>query len=121
MTCTKRQFLLKYGMNFRHFDTLCELGVISVTERNHRVTVLGHNLLEGEHYVSCRKCGAYLAMQTPRHLKACSGISLDDYSLQYPDAPIMSNLCSSHKQKTKEQKVAQSNTLKARFQTPEGR
>jgi DNA mismatch endonuclease (patch repair protein) len=78
-------------------------------------------LVEGVHYVRCRECGAFAAMIHSAHLKACSGLaSLGEYLAKHPGAPVMSERNKARKAKTPSQREAQSQKLKARFQTAEG-
>lgn len=120
---TKRQFLLQYGMNNRTFASLSEAGVISVVVKpgaRNSVWVLADNLKEGEHYVCCQECGAFLSIITSKHLLACTGIRSNTYQERYPGALLLSRFCSNRKAKTEQQKQAQSICLKKRFQTVKG-
>jgi DNA mismatch endonuclease (patch repair protein) len=77
-------------------------------------------LTEPEHFVTCKACGAQQGQITSKHLRACSNIDLAEYAKKWPDALTLSKFVSGHKEKTPEQKEHQSDTLKKRFQTPEG-
>lgn len=123
---TKRQVLLRYGFNFRAFDTLVEEGVLTVDIKpGVRSTILVDteslsSLEEGPHYVVCHECQSFAGQITTKHLKACSGITLDTYRGRHPKAALMSDLVARRKQKTLEQREHQSRTLKRRFQTKAG-
>lgn len=77
-------------------------------------------LREGEHYVKCQACGAKMVQLLPAHLRKCSGIDLQQYKERFPGAQVISAFGSAHRTKTEEQKLVQSEKLKARFKTPEG-
>lgn len=120
-----RHVLLQFGFNQRHVLNMLEAGVLRYLPGGHPLrrrvdsrTV--EALVEGEHYVTCRACGARQAHIAPKHLRACSGMDMGGYAKIYPDAPVASTWTSSNKAKSPEQRTAQSRTLKARFQTPEG-
>ena len=125
MGLSKRQVLLKYGFNAALLETLITEGVLTLEPGGNRLRQqidpdsLSH-LKEPEHYVVCRCCGALQALVHATHLQQCSGISVKEYTARFPAAPVLSKLCARNKSKTPEQKLAQSETLKARFQTPEG-
>jgi hypothetical protein len=76
------------------------------------------SLQEGEHYVTCLECGKRF-LQLFNHFPSC-GLTGEDYLVKYPNAKTMSSLVATRKAKTQEQRLAQSEKLKARFQTPEG-
>ena len=122
---SKRQVGLMYGFNLRLVETLIECGELRIlpgcTPRRPRIDPESlRGLREGEHFVVCRQCGAWVAQATSKHLKACSGTDLDHYKRAFPDAPLMSSFCASNKAKTATQRQAQSEKLRARFCTPEG-
>lgn len=125
---TKRQVLLRYGFNAKTFSALVESGIVCEHSRKEgkRPTIffsyehLQERLIEGEHYILCKECGAFQNMISPRHLKACSGVSLKDYVGKFPEAPLMSAFTRGRKAKSEGQKEAQSEKLKKRFQTPVG-
>ena len=78
------------------------------------------NFREGEHYVVCRECGIKGSEITGVHLQRCSGITLATYRSRYPEVATMSDIARKARVRTPEQRKAQSEKLKARFQTPEG-
>lgn len=72
---------------------------------------------EGIDFVMCRHCGAAISKITVPHLRRCGGgESVRAYRLKYPDAPVEARV----KKRTEAQRQAQSEKLKARFQTAEG-
>lgn len=77
------------------------------------------NVCEGTHYVSCRVCGRGAVKVTLAHVKL-HGMNLSAYQATYPGAPIRSELCGKLRPKSSEQKTAQSQKLKDRFQTADG-
>ncbi len=88
-----------------------------------RLEMQGHlreDLLEDVHYVKCRECHAWQAFLAPRHLKLCCGLTLAEYRTKHQDHNTNSSLFSKIRKKTPSQRQAQSERLKARFQTPEG-
>jgi len=125
---TKRQALLKYGFNERTFRALMAEKIIQPC----RITAgkrptfffsssdLDSSLVQGEHYVVCKECGAYQNQITSKHLNSCCSGNLEDYKKKFPDESILSNFTALRKAKTEEQKKVQSKKLKKRFQTPEG-
>lgn len=114
-----RQVSLQWGFNTRMVRVLLDQGIL--TMRGKKVTRESlEGLLEGEHYVKCRGCNAALGQVTRNHLKSCCGLSLEEYREKYPDAPLWAEATKRRKAKTPEQKKAQSEKLKVRFQTPEG-
>lgn len=122
---SKRQVLIQYGFNSRHLNQLIQEGFLLLDDKSteRRVFILMDSvegLLEDEHYIVCRECGAYQSQITTRHLKSCCGLDLAEYQDKYPNATLLSRYCSGNKAKTEAQKQAQSEKLKARFQTPEG-
>jgi DNA mismatch endonuclease (patch repair protein) len=125
MGMSKRQIILRYGFNAHLVGTLLNKGVLVVLPgcsplRPKIDPSTIKNLVEGEHYVVCRECGAYQAQITTKHLRACSGTRLAQYVKSHPEAQVLSTLAAENKAKTEEQRTAQSNKLKARFKTAEG-
>lgn len=122
----QRHLIMKYGFNQRHLKSLIEEGILKTlpTEGKRKVPLIDPNsfdsLLEGDHYIPCKECGARLAQVTTMHLKACSGLTVDSYFKKHTDAPAMCTFTKENKKKTEEQKARQSETLKARFKTPQG-
>jgi very-short-patch-repair endonuclease len=116
---SKKSLESSYGFNFKHLQTLLSAGVL---------TTLGHgvstdslaNLEEGVHYVVCLECGSKQAAITSKHLKMCSGVTLSEYKTRHPHALLASSVTNKSRAKSAEQKLRQSETLKARFQTPAG-
>jgi DNA mismatch endonuclease (patch repair protein) len=78
------------------------------------------SLVEGLHYIRCMSCGVHAGQITTKHVKSCSGISLSEYTMRYPQAPILCDLASKNREKTEVQKQTQSKKLKTRFQTSAG-
>lgn len=115
-----RQVSVRYGFNTRAVMELIYDGDLVL--QNRKITAASLDaLVEGVHYVRCRECGAYAAMIHTAHLKACSGLaSLDEYLAKHPGAPVMSERNKARKAKTPKQREAQSQKLKARFQTDVG-
>jgi hypothetical protein len=125
MGMSKRQVLLKYGFNPALLETLIADGILSLlpdgTPLRPQIDPDSlTNLKAPDHYVICMCCGAFQALVHSAHLQKCSGISVKEYVARFPEAPVLSGLCARNKSKTSEQKLAQSKTLKARFQTPAG-
>lgn len=121
---TKRQFLLRFGLNDRAFKTLVKEGLIQVATKQGRrpsVTVVGHQLVEGVHYVKCRACSAFMVILTSKHLQACSGVSLDTYMRTYPETSTMCQASSRRRVKTDSQKRRQSRALKVFYGTPQSK
>lgn len=116
---SKRQVIMMLGCNARTLETLIRLGVVKTVGRKVSADSLDL-LVEGEHYVICVGCGAKQGQITTKHLKVCSGIDLDEYRRRWPKAPVMSFIVQDHRRKTEEQRIRQSQTLRRRFQTPEG-
>jgi len=121
-----RQVSLQYGLNLHTVQSLVGQGVLQVdpngTARRQRILSASVQALqEGVHYVVCASCKAFQAQITTKHLKGCSGYPLSEYRKNYPSALVLSKLCQSHKAKTPDQKQAQSNKLRRRFQTAAGR
>lgn len=77
-------------------------------------------LCEGEHFIRCLACGSLQAQITTKHLRACSGLALEEYQDLHPEAPDMCEVSRRNKAKSEAQKRAQSQKLKARFNTPAG-
>ena len=80
----------------------------------------GALLKEGEHFVVCKLCSAKLLSLSTPHLQKCCNKDVSWYQGEYPTAQIMSSLTRERKVKTQAQKEAQSEKLKARFQTEAG-
>lgn len=125
MNLSIRQIAIQYGFNTRHIKTLTEIGVLSVLEgctprRPKYAQEAVEELSKGDHYIVCRECGQWAGQITTKHLRACSGLSLNEYSEKHPDSPLLCGVVSRNKAKTEDQKARQSETLKARFQTSEG-
>ena len=125
MDLSIRQITIQYGFNTRHIKTLTEIGALSVLEgctprRPKYAQESVEGLSEGDHYIVCRECGQWAGQITTKHLRACSGLSLNEYSEKHPDSLLLCGVVSRNKAKTEDQKARQSETLKARFQTPEG-
>lgn len=122
---SKRQVQLKFGFNGDTVDRLIHVGVLTILpDCTYLRPKISHaslnNLKEGQHYVVCMQCGAWQAQITTKHLRMCSGMNLASYSNCYPKSLQMPTWCSDNHAKTETQKVAQSDKLKKRFQTPEG-
>jgi len=122
---SKRQVIQRYGFNAKLVEAFLECGILELCSgctplrpKIESASLAG--LVEGEHYIVCLECGAYQAQITTKHLRACSGIILAVYQERHPNAPQMSAMAAENKVKTEEQKRAQSEKLKARFQTPAG-
>jgi very-short-patch-repair endonuclease len=118
MRISKRQFCKKYNIEPQLIDALCAEGALEFKVESRSIkkrifiddSVFGM-LEEGVHYVSCPKCGKRMACVTEKH-NACCNIS--------GFSPIYSSLYMARKQKTEEQKVAQSRKLIERFKTSVG-
>ena len=113
------------GMNSSHIRELVDRGALTIDPAStplrpkfYREEVLG--LVEGKHYVVCVECGGWAGQISPKHLKVCSKIDLEEYKRRHPFAPLLCAVVSENKAKTEEQRTRQSETLKARFQTAEG-
>lgn len=116
---SKRYVATSYGFNSKHIETCVRHGILVPHPAGIVVSSIA-NLKEGEHYVVCLYCGARQAAITDKHLKYCGFGSLAVYKEKYPEAQLLSVITKAAKAKTDEQKVRQSETLRARFQTPEG-
>lgn len=116
MRLSKRQVLLAHRMNSRLFDTLVHLGHIQLPLIIDPVA----SLVEGAHFVSCRECGAKIALVTAKHLQVCCGLTQEGYLKKHPGAPVLSSLSARLKVKSDDQRKAQSEKLKSRFLTSEG-
>jgi very-short-patch-repair endonuclease len=120
-----RQVCLQYGFNPDHVRELTRLGALTVVQGS---TPLRPKYMQEQverldrdiHYIVCRACGRWAGQMSTKHLQWCSRISLEDYKARWPDAPLLSGVASNSRVKTPEQRQQQSETLKARFQTPEG-
>lgn len=123
---SKRSVLKHYGFNSKTFNKLIEEGIIKAFHKDgKRASVWVEesslvNLREGEHYVVCRECNAWQFQITTKHLQSCSGMSLSEYRVLYPDAPVLSAFSKWNKRKTEAQRAAQSCKLLERFKTEEG-
>lgn len=126
MILTTDKLARKIGMNQRHFSTLLSLGVMELhpksksKKRKYIEDSESNKLSVGEHYVVCEECGSWQGQITTKHLRSCSGMSLEDYKNKHKSALLLSGVVSKNKEKTEEQKQAQSEKLKARFKTPAG-
>ena len=116
---SKRHLTTHFGFNTKHILTLLRLGVLRTLGLGVDVTSLA-GLREGIHYVVCRACFAKQAAVTTKHLRACSGLGLGQYRVQYPDAPLATTLTSIKRAKSDDQRARQAHVLRQRFQTPEG-
>lgn len=122
---SKRQMRLRFGFNPRLVETLLATGVLRLlpggSPLRQRIDSesLG-DLVEGAHFVVCRECGGRVAILTMKHLRSCCALTTQQYQERHPDALLVSSLCSTNKVKTREQRKAQSEKLKKRFQTPDG-
>lgn len=116
---SKRSVAARFGFNVRHIMTLLEAGVLRAVGTGIEVESVGR-LTEGGHYIRCLACGARQAAITPKHLKACSGLSVEGYVQRYPTAPLASTMSSARRAKDDEQRRHQSAMLRRRFQTVEG-
>lgn len=125
MILSIRQVTAHYGLNASHIKNLTEIGALPVLEgctplRPKYAQSTVERLSEGEHYVVCRACGMWAGQITTKHLRVCSGMDLSTYVERYPGTPTLCDLVSCSRAKTEEQRIRQSETLKARFCTPEG-
>lgn len=118
-----RKFCKAYGLNQKHFWSMVSDGTITVSVRDgirRSVTVISSRMTETVDYVTCLSCGARLGLISPRHLKSCCGLSLEEYKERYPNAQVMCSRTADKKKKSPDQKRRQSETLLARFQTEAG-
>lgn len=125
MNLSLRQVCLQYGFNPDHVRQLTHLGVLTVVQgstllRPKYMQEQVERLEHSTHYIVCRACGRWAGQMTTKHLQWCSRMSLEAYKARWPDAPLLSGVVSDSRAKTPEQRQQQSETLKARFQTPEG-
>ena len=118
--CVSKRFIaIALGCNQRTVENLISEGALQVQGAG--VLEAGVALLqEPAHYVTCKACGAKQGQITTKHLQACASLTLKDYVSRWPGSHVLSDVVRRHKAKTEEQKKAQSVTLKARFQRPEG-
>lgn len=124
-TISKSQVSVRYGINGHWVDELIRTGVLRVrpesTPRRPKIEIDSlASMREGEHYIVCRECGAYAGQIASLHLRKCSEMSLAEYVAKHPSAPTLCSAVASNKRKTEEQKAAQSEKLKARFQSEAG-
>lgn len=109
------------GFDHVQIKTLLSKGIIYCFPESKKIDPSSfENVKKGEHYICCRECGSRVFQIVTRHLRGCSGMSLSEYKEKHPQAPIMCSFTSKNKAKTPQQKKAQSEKLKRRFQTPEG-
>ena len=125
MGLSKRQVALQFGFNQKLVETLITEDILRIlpgcTHLRPKIDPDSLGLLrEGVHYVVCQSRGAFQAQISTKHLRACSGETLEQYRERFPDARLISDIASQNKVKTPEQKVAQSVKLKARFRTAAG-
>ncbi len=126
MRLSKRQTVLRYGLNPHSLENLVDVGALTVeVKEGKRRSVFFSSeeidsLVEGCHYVVCRECGGWATAITGKHLRTCSKLSYEEYRMRYSDAAVISDLARKNKAKTETQKQVQSKTLKKRFQTSEG-
>ena len=125
MNLSIRQVHLQYGMNTAHIKELTRLGFLSVVGgstalRPKYLQSQVEALREGTHYVVCQACGQRAGQITTKHLRQCSQLDAHQYKAKWPGVPLLCSVVSSNKAKTDAQKKQQSETLIARFQTPEG-
>ena len=113
----------QFGMNQRALINLVSAGVLvsSGSVGSAIVESSLSNLIEGEHFVTCLECRGKQASISTKHLKSCSGLTLSQYQEKWPNAALTSSVTRAKKKKTEAQKIAQAETLKLRFQTPEGK
>lgn len=127
---SKARFCRKFGANPNLADRLLERGVLFYVDDDDcsplrkKISVASFsNMVETVHYVKCRECGGFQLQITARHLRSSlcdSGLDLDAYRREYPNAPIMSTVAEENKAKSPEQRRAQSQKLKERFKTSAG-
>lgn len=80
------------------------------------------NLREYEDFILCQHCGKRLSQISPSHLKSksCSFGTYEEYIEKYPKAELLSDRTRKRRGRSPALRKKQSETLKARFQTPEG-
>lgn len=122
---TKKQVIETLNTSFPWVEELLAKGALNYLpggKPRHRLVDPASlaQLVEGQHYVVCRLCGGRLGQINHMHTRSCSGIELQEYASRFPNAPVMSTLATELRSKTPAQRVAQSQKLKARFQTGEG-
>lgn len=125
MNLSIRQVGLQYGFNAKHVRELTRVGALTIVPgssplRPKYTQEQVERLEHGAHYIVCRACGRWAGQMTTKHLRWCSRMSMELYKERWPDALLLSGVVSDSRAKTPEQRQQQSNTLKARFQTPEG-
>jgi len=116
----KKQALSVLKMNFKLLETLIEEGILACDSSGDIDPESFVCLEENFHFVFCLECGARVALLNGKHLKSCSGMTQAAYLEKHPGAAVLSGMSAAFKTKTEDQKRAQSEKLKARFQTPEG-
>ncbi len=118
MKLSKRQFCIKYNFEVQWVSSLCEMGVISFEKLGYNKIRIEESVIdelkEGIHYVSCPSCYKKMSCVTKKHLSGCL------MNNNHLDISLYSQLYLKNHKKTEKQKRAQSDTLKKRFQTPEG-
>lgn len=122
---TKKQVLAQLGTSLFWLEELINVGVVQYVpggKPRHRLidTTSLDALQEGEHFVICPACGEKHGQITYMHTKSCLDLDLGQYRTKYPGVSMVCTLVEKLRAKTPDQKVAQSQKLKERFQTQEG-
>ncbi len=125
MILSLRQVSVQYGLNTAHVNELAVNGALTALTGSHprrpkylRSQVEG--LTPGRHYVVCMGCGKWAGQITTKHLKVCSGMTVEEYRDRWPDAPPLCEVVRGNKSKSDAQRKHQSNVLLTRFQTEAG-
>jgi len=111
---TKNQFCREFHLEHQWFTTLVNRGVLSIERKGIRLFIdpsEASKLIEGKTFISCPKCGKKMGVLSKVHTRMCGGeIGCD----------VPCELHSQNRMRSEEEKQKQSETLKKRFQTPEG-
>ena len=116
MRLSKRALSIKHNVEIQWLSVLCGNGYLRFEKIGRRCLIDEEdffNLIEGEHYVSCPSCGKKMGSICKKH-----------YSLCCPDKGFENRYASINleaRKKTEEQKCTQSQKLKDRFKTKEGK
>jgi len=114
-----RYVILKYGMNYRHVETLVLNGTL-VSNGKGILEASTSRLVEGRDYVVCRECGAWAGAIMPKHVRACANMSFEEYAAKHGADALACTVVSDRRAKTEAEKQYQSKVLTARFATAEG-
>lgn len=116
MKLSKRALSIKHNVEVQWLSVLCDNGYLKCEKIKGRCFIHEEdffNLIEGKHYVSCPSCGKKMGSICKKH-----------YSLCCPDENFENRYACINleaRKKTEDQKRIQSQKLKDRFKTKEGK